>query len=230
MREEEEKILMSLKNFTLNSVEKDQVRERLLAFIKLKPVRTGIGDRHQYRSKAFGFALSYMRKPMPIIISIVVLLTAGTSIAAEKAMPGDMLYPIKITVNEEARAFVSFDSEAKAEWEIRRTERRLEEAEHLAAQGRLDAEVSERIEANFQEHAERVRVRIADFEAKDNPEVGADLSEKFEASLRAHEEILLRFAKSTSTAPAEIEAEVETDTEIEGGVRGKSKIEIEIGR
>lgn len=193
----EEKILKSLKNFKLSSEEKNTSRLKLLSFMKLKPVRRWVFSRQEYRSNVFVSILNLAKKPMPIVISIVLLLTAGTSIAAEKALPGQVLYPIKVAINEEVIAFASFDSEAKAEWEIRRTERRLEEAEELASKGRFSAEVSQRIEANFEEHAERVRARIAEFEAKD-VQVSTDLSSKFEASLRAHENILERFATTTS--------------------------------
>ena len=65
---------------------------------------------------------------MPIILILALMFGGGgISYAAEGAVPGDALYPIKVSVNEEVRDLVAFSPEAKADWETRRLERRLAE-------------------------------------------------------------------------------------------------------
>ena len=136
------------------------------------------------------FKLSY--KPMPIyaVIAIIAILGGGTTVAAENSLPGDALYALKVGFNEEIRATFTFDTEAKANWEIRRVERRLEEASELSAKGSLNADARAKIEENFAVHAEKVSARIEDMEARGNVESAADLASKFETSLQVHQGIL----------------------------------------
>src|SRR3989344_5060788 len=103
-------------------------------------------------------------KPMPILIAILIALGGGVSFAAEKALPGDALYPVKVNVTEQVRGFATLDARAKVEWEATLAERRLKEAEDLAAEGKLDSETRARLEANFKAHADRVQLRIENFE------------------------------------------------------------------
>jgi hypothetical protein len=132
---------------------------------------------------------------MPIaIIAIAVLIGGGTSFAAEGALPGDTLYPIKVGINEEVRAWIALSSEAQARLDARLAERRLEEAERLAAQGRLDAEARADLEARFAAHAEAFADRAAQIEETQGAESAFALHSNFEASLAAHEDILARLA------------------------------------
>ena len=84
--------------------------------------------------------------------------------------------------------------EAKADWEEKRAERRLNEAAELAAKEQFTGEVRENIEASFFQHAENVKDRIAEFESDDNVNAAADVATNFETSLGAHERILARLA------------------------------------
>lgn len=133
---------------------------------------------------------------MPIIAVLIITALAGggVSAVAESALPGDALYAVKVSVNEEVRAAFTFSAESKANWEARRAERRLEEAEKLSVENRLSADARAKVEANFKAFADRVHARIADFEAKENFRAAADVSSNFETSLNAHGEVLLRLA------------------------------------
>lgn len=198
-----EQFIEDAKNISLTADEKSRMRATLVSFIAAHPVsaeqpvrplvqhaRTS-GDAKQ-RSGIFGWlSQNYLLKPMPIFLTLMLLVGAGTSFAAEKAFPGDALYPVKVGVNEEVRGWFAVSSEAKAEWETRRIERRLEEAEKLFVEGRFNADAAARIESSFQDHAERISARIARLE--DQESVGALAAEShFETSLRVHEQILTK--------------------------------------
>lgn len=128
------------------------------------------------------------------IIIIIALLLGGASVAAERALPGNFLYPVKIDVNEKVVDWLAVGAHADAAWQARLAERRLEEAEKLASEGKMNADVKARIEANFKEHADRVEQRIEDFKAKSDFNAQADIASNFEVSLRAHEAILQKFS------------------------------------
>jgi hypothetical protein len=98
----------------------------------------------------------------PIIASLVLvaMLGGGVSLAAENSLPGSSLYPIKVSINEEIRAALATSVEAKAEWETRRAERRLEEGDKLFEKGDLDEARDKKIKEAFNKHAEAAERRI----------------------------------------------------------------------
>ena len=139
-----------------------------------------------------------MTHPAPIMLIAAVLISGGVSYAAEGSLPGDLLYPVKLGVNEEVGAWAAFSAESSAHWEVKRAERRLEEAETLAAQGNLDVNVSAAIEEKFERHAAKVKDRINKFEAKQDFKAAVDVGSNFEASLKAHEKILDKLSQKES--------------------------------
>ncbi len=128
------------------------------------------------------------------IAIILALLLGGTSYVAEKSQPGDFFYPVKTEVNEKIVDLIAIRAKTDAEWQARLAEKRLEEAEKLAAEGKFNAEIKAKIEAKFDEHADRVEKRIEDFKAKSELANQADISSKFEVSLKAHEAILQKLS------------------------------------
>ena len=162
---------------------------------------------------------------LAIIIPIIIAISGGVSVAAENSLPGDFLFPVKVKVNEEIRSAIALTPRAKAEWEIKVAERRLEEAEKLSAEGKLKAEVSAKIEENFKAHADRVQERIAKFEAEDKAEV----SSQFETSLNAHEAILeklLNRAVNGKNELKKLEIKVESEADETSKIRKDSELKI----
>lgn len=125
---------------------------------------------------------------MPLLIILGILL-GGASVAADQSLPGDVLYPIKISINEEARGWFAISEEAKAALETKLAERRLEEAEKLAIRGDLNAETRVRLEENFKKHAEKVEARVNKIENTDSAKA-LELASNFDTSLEAHTKIL----------------------------------------
>ncbi len=186
------KITEEAKKNHLEKEEKMHIRKEIVAFMQKNPVR----DERElrllpWRLHNLFYFLTY--RPMPVALFIVFIVSIGTSLAAESALPGDVLYSVKVNVNEEVGGlFSSFNNEFKADFEAKRADRRLQEAEKVAAKADLKGGVLVKIEENFQTHADRVKERIADFQARGHFNNAVDLSSKFESSLRAHEQVLVR--------------------------------------
>ena len=83
---------------------------------------------------------------------LLLVLLVGTPALAEKTVPGDILYPMKIRVNEEVLSQLSFTPYKKVAWETRRVERRIAEARVLAKEGKLTDAVEAQITATVKEH------------------------------------------------------------------------------
>lgn len=187
------KIKNITEKITLSHEEKIKMRGGILNFIASNSV-SKVNTQRLLDKWSFFNLFNLNLKPMPAFLGILLILgtSGGVSLAAESALPGDLLYPVKVGINEEVRAAVSFSAESRANWDARRFERRLEEAEKLAHKKEFNSEVRVKMEENFEVHAERVEKRIADFESNGKTESAADLSSNFETSLNAHERILTK--------------------------------------
>ena len=203
------------KEVRLATREFSRMRSVLAAKIRGDGTRADAARRRMWQGQGAPF-LTFFLRPVPAVLLIMFFVVSGSGIsfAAEGALPGDFLYPVKVAVNEEIRARLAFSDEAKTEWEAARVERRLEEAETLAEQGRLDAEILVKIEERFEEHAERMRGRLDALEAGGNIESAAALGSNFETVLNTHERILEKFAgrDAGTDLSATIEARIATAT------------------
>lgn len=129
---------------------------------------------------------------MPAIAIIVVLaLGGGASFAAESAVPGDALYGVKTGVNESIRSAFATSAEAEARWESQLAARRLDEAQQLAVDGTLTAEVATQLRSEFQSHADAALAAAQETAAEGNAEVATQIKEEVRASLEAQEQALV---------------------------------------
>lgn len=199
-------IFKQLQKITLNNAERVSVRNTLLAFIQKNPVRTEPPVRHLYQESILSALFNNKSMTAKLIASLLVAASAGSGVsyAAEGSLPGDLLYPVKIHVNETARAAITFSAESKAGWDVRRAERRLEEAEELAAEGRLNAETRRSIEGNLKTYTDSVRRGIVELKLDNNAKAGAEVSSQLEASLRAHERILTELGDEKETVRIDV--------------------------
>lgn len=176
-----------------DSTRKKQVRDTIEQRV-LASVREPIPARH-HSKWAFPFVSINLSRPMGIssVLIIIVALTGGTSFAAQGALPGDILYPVKVSINEEVRAAVTLDAEAKARYEARRAEVRLQEGAELAARQRaLAGEERSKLEARFRASSEAVRERVMSLAGEGRADVAVSVASELEAGIRAQEKVLAR--------------------------------------
>ena len=173
----------------LEKSEKDRILHYLKALMMNEPVRGGGLAGHRLWSTSFYQLKLIFTKPMPIIILIAIILSGGTSLAAESSLPGDALYSIKVGVNENVRGWLALSDEAEASLQAALATERLKEAEKLAVKNRLTAETRVIIEQNFEEHASRVENRVDKFQAG-NAKKALEVNSNFQTSLEAHLRIL----------------------------------------
>ncbi len=85
------------------------------------------------------------------LISLLVL--GGTAYAAQGSLPGNPLYAVKIHIDEPVQVALAITPEQKAQANASIAERRVAEAQVLAARGTLDAITTKELQANFNLHA-----------------------------------------------------------------------------
>ena len=128
----------------LKAAEKDDLRERLMAFMEYHPV-TVVSPKVSRKEGEIMSPFRVIRIPALYVRMVagafVLLFVIGVPALAEQAIPGDILYPIKVQVTEEIRGSLNRDPYQKVAWETTRLERRITEARQLAKAGKLTPEV-----------------------------------------------------------------------------------------
>lgn len=121
-------------------------------------------------------------------VAIVFVLSGGTAVAAaEEALPGDLLYAIKINVNEKFRDNWAINEEAKAQWEVKKTERRLAEIQRLAQKSKLKGQVLVEATEQYEGQMERAVERIKKLEKQGDREHARDLEKQLVEIKQDHE-------------------------------------------
>ena len=141
---------------------------------------------------------------LSIFISLIfaVTLGGGVSIAANSAMPGDVLYPFKVNVNERVESRLVQDRDAAIALHIATMEERLKEAASLATKGKLDAQTAQELTENFNTHARAVTETITGLQAVGDTAGAADLATKFQATLTRQTATLVDVG-TKNTAPVQ---------------------------
>jgi len=194
---------------------KNTMRGRLYDFMEANPVRESLFAHFKApRLRGLFFGMLHLRayKPAPLfaVITIFVLAGGGLSYAAEGALPGEALYPVKVRINEEVRAVLALSQDSKADWEAARVERRLEEAAKLSLRGEVSEKAKTELAERFEKNSGLVEKRIAMLESAGEEKTAVDIASRLEVSLRAHGQVL-----------SQIGTEEEHDEE-KGGAEGET--------
>lgn len=125
---------------------------------------------------------------MPIIL-ILALIAAGSGVTyqAQTALPGDFLYPVKVSVNEPARFMLAGSAEGHAQALVRQATERLAEAERLASQGLLDGPAIFSLREKFDSESREVSAAVHSLADSGDVDGAERVSSSFEALLRKHE-------------------------------------------
>ncbi len=173
----------------MDDAAREKTRALLSEYVKMRPIRVTepAPDTTPAHSNASGF---FMRHSIPAFVAVLVVVVGGTAAAAEGALPGDILYPIKVHVNEEMRATLATSPKAKADWAVGRAERRLEEAATLALSGELNEITRAEIETNLDAHVKSAGESGQKLEDENDVPDARDVKAKIGAIKVARENIL----------------------------------------
>ncbi len=149
----------------LQSAERRELRERVVSYMEYHPLSATAGKpaaRSQKMLSIPGYEM--VQIPFSIVLKwasvTAAFLLVVVPVLAERTVPGDNLYAVKVRFNEEVRSTLTITSYAKVEWETERINRRIAEARLLANEGKLTNEVEAEIAAAVKEHTEIVQHEI----------------------------------------------------------------------
>jgi hypothetical protein len=197
-----EKIFDSLRSVALTVRERAAMRLYLQAHMRENPLRTSFGsrvsrvvsDRLQALQDSLG-SQTFLTHPIYAACVLVLCFGVGTSYAAQSALPGQTLYAIKTRVNEPLQGILAMTPTQKAQWNAELTNRRLEEAEELAATDHLTPVATADIETGLETAIQNFDSNIALISRSDNVQAATRQSD-LEASLNAHETVLATLSTS----------------------------------
>ena len=214
----------------LTEKERAVIRRAISAYVLEHPKQSE--DEREPEHRAWFVSWNMLSRPLPAALLSMFLISAGGSVsfAAERSLPGDTLYPVKISFNENIQLALAFSDEAKAELEAERVERRLQEAEVLMQRSSFTQQARVDAEERFDVQAKRARSRISNLEENGKLQAAAELSSNFEAALRVHGRILGNLAAIASSTDASEHNEIENlrrtvSTEEDDTVLKRSEVE-----
>lgn len=212
--------IQSVKKITLSPEEKSLVFSRLTDYMEAhpapvipRPLRRGAYFA-EVAAKLFGspFAL-HPSFALASLFLMFVVTSSGVAFAAEGALPGDLLYPVKIYITEPVRGSLAVGSVQKAQWEATLAVHRLEEAETLAIQGRLSTTTAESIKANFEKSSSTLHALVQSSESIGTSTAMLRVQSHFESEVQVHAQVLATFGENTLSAQPEEVSKVETSAE-----------------
>lgn len=232
------KIFNNAKDFCLTSEEKTQGASDFSNFIKMQSasgaVRGGSGLMHavggadqaglnkspyfnQWENlKSSVLMISKGRFLTPVSMLALFVLLASTCYAATDALPGDVLYPVKIAVNEEVQEFIAVSATAKVLVNTEHAVNRLVEAEALDSRGKLDDKASEDLGVRFAQESENVQKQAEKFAISGDVKLANSITASFKNSIKKHDNILAKLSNKLNKE-FDNHASLKVDTLIEDG-------------
>lgn len=228
------KLKKAVQTIHLSEQEKRDGRNEFLEFMEKNPVH------RQNNEPGFNGLLesfyAMTRRPLAAtatLLGVFVVSASGLSYAAESTVPGDLLYPVKIHVNEQVHGFFQFDSKSKAQFEINQIQRRLEEVEALSNEGKLDVKTKGEFKQELDINTKIMEQHVEELKALGESEAAAEIESSFESVFSIHEEAALDLEFNVAEIEPSLEPEtsiettdVETDVEIEAQIQLDTEIDI----
>ena len=195
------KLADTLRQPALTTAERTTMRTALLN--KIREETHAIERKKQEYHPRWGIPAILLSRPAIAVVAAFVLVGGGTSLAAERALPGDLLYPVKLSFNERAREkLISTDAERLA-WQIERINRRFLEAEQLTVRSQLTDERRVVVEQALTSQLATVESRIRNLTERGNLPSAAATVSSLEATLKAHSTVLKRLQQNDATSTTE---------------------------
>lgn len=204
----------------LTEAQKDRMRSVVHAYMELKPARAHAHASE--RERAFSIR-ALIAHPALALVAIFAILgsSAGVSYAAEAALPGDLLYPVKVNLNEPVRGALAISAQAKTAWAISIAGERAKEAATLAAEKRLDPGTQAELESSLVSHAE-IATRILDEQATSAPAMSAQAATRFEARLSEYERLIASIGEDDGDGAPALAAAIRAQRDTVAIVREKA--------
>lgn len=195
---------------TLTAAERQELRERVVAYMEYHPLSQQSTDTPRTKGMLSVNEERPWRLPLPritywrsLVGSSLALILLVVPVLAERSLPGDVLYAVKVGFNEEVRSTMVRSPYQSIEWETERLNRRLAEVQVLAREGRLTEEHEVRVAEAVRDHSEAARASIERLREQDEDEAAmAEIA--LDALFDVHTAVLSAHAQSDEDITAAV--------------------------
>jgi len=175
---------------------------------------------------------------MPIILALVVILSGGVAIGSNSALPGEVLYLVKVSVVEPVFGSLNISSKARANWEANLAFKRLEEFENLAVEGKLTSEQRASLSDEFNARMKNSEAIVIKMSQDGDNQKASELSSEIQAKLSAHNKVLVlagitgegfNLDSSLNTFAnlnAQVENSISANAQVDIEVAAKNRLEV----
>ncbi len=178
-----EKFISDFEKIKMTQQEKESIAKRIELF----------ADTHSLRPSPYQqYYLPFLKKTLSFAL-VVTLMISLSKPASAKALPGELLYPVKI-IHEEIEAATIKEPEERVNFEIKRTEKRIKEAVTLAKEKELDPKTQKQIAQKIEKQVKEVTEKINEIKEED-PKQALSLNSELKTTLKVNSKALKEVTK-----------------------------------
>ena len=213
----------------MTAAQRRDLKARLVSYMEYHPLPKTMQQKNaeQYLEAEQRFSLLHFNTPhiRGFMTMFAVSMLIIVPVIAEKAVPGDVLYPVKVNFTEGIRSTLTVSPYAKIELETRLLERRIAEARLLASEGKLTPEVEEEVVAAVKTHSDAAQEGIAALRESDSDEAAiAEIT--LGSALSVQSEMLAGTLEKVAEATGETTTE-DTPVAVLAGVVEEARKDVE---
>lgn len=160
-----------------------------------------------------------------IITFLTISLAWGTSFAANSSLPWDLLYNVKVNINENVKSAFTFWAENEAELQLEFINNRIEEKNQLKAEWKLDTDLESKIAIGILNYKKDFEKENEKLKEKNKNYISIELENKLNNTLKANWLNLLNLENTINLnwKVKNNENSIEGNWNIEVEVKNKSK-------
>jgi hypothetical protein len=167
MNTEYEKQLNILKQVTMTSIEKTEIRDSLMNFMAShpplhRPIISRFFSREKFILSPYTGISMTVGKVMALTFLGLILTGGSITMASANSIPGELLYPIKISVKEKIEEVGKTSSKEKLAFKSKKVERRLEEIKKLSEKKDITKEEVTIAQAVLAEHVQDLKDTVTE--------------------------------------------------------------------
>lgn len=204
--------IQDIKEITMTSGEKKRILENVLnsPLPILKPVLSP----WSFVLLKFKQQNNFIQYSIPVFL-IVIFVSGGSIFASQKSLPGDIFYPIKVSVVEKINSAFITSPKEQALYQTELVTKRFAEAEILAKRGELDKNKEEKINKLLEKNISTFNKSINDIEDEKTETDISNVVTDFEAEINARTQVLdlVDYEKSETKKESKISKNIQEKTE-----------------
>lgn len=194
-----DKFIMDMESIKMTPQEKSTLRAELLSF----------SSTYTSQKSPYLQFLSIAKKGLAIAFVAIIGIGSSTDLLSKDALPGDTLYPVKIA-HEEFRA-VTITGPKKLSYEIKRTEKRIQEAVKLTQKENLNEETTQVVAENIKKQTDKVQQGIQEIKSAE-PKEALALNSELKSTIKANKEVLVLVTEQKEKSEEAVEEKEDEKT------------------